>query len=64
MYTIREDEQDPEERSKWKDVNQLIWVDTVGLDDADLEGKKVYSNPLSTKLSYYKILRNKNSLFF
>ena len=38
MYTIREDEQDPDERSKWKDVNQLIWVDTVGLDDADLEG--------------------------
>ena len=40
MYTIREDEQDPDERLKWKDVNQLIWVDTVGLDDADLEGKK------------------------
>ena len=38
MYTIREDEQDPEERIRWKDVNQLIWVDTVGLDDADLEG--------------------------
>ena len=48
MYTIREDEQDPEERSKWKDVNQLIWVDTVGLDDADLEGKKLYLNPLFT----------------
>ena len=46
MYTIREDEQDPEERSKWKDVNQLIWVDTVGLDDADLEGKKLYLNPV------------------
>ena len=38
MYTIREDEQDPEERIKWNDINQLIWVDTVGLDDADLEG--------------------------
>ena len=38
MYTIREDEQDPDERLKWKDANQLIWVDTVGLDDADLEG--------------------------
>ena len=38
MYTIREDEQDPDERLKWRDVNQLIWVDTVGLDDADLEG--------------------------
>ena len=38
MYTIKEDEQDPEERIRWKDVNHLIWVDTVGLDDADLEG--------------------------
>ena len=43
MYTIREDEQDPEERLKWKDVNQLLWVDTVGLDDADLEGEKLRS---------------------
>ena len=38
MYTSREDEQEPDERSKWKQVNQVIWVDTVGWDDTDLEG--------------------------
>ena len=46
MYTVREDEQDPEERSKWGEVNKLIWVDTVGWDDADLEGN--LSNNLTT----------------
>ena len=55
MYTVREDEQDPEERSKWSEVNQLIWVDTVGLDDADLEGK--YSH-IVIRQSIYTIKPN------
>ena len=43
MYTVREDEQELEERLKWSEVNKLIWVDTVGWDDADLEGILNYS---------------------
>ena len=38
MYTVREGEQDTDERLKWKHINQIIWVDTVGWDDVNLEG--------------------------
>ena len=40
MYTVREGEQEMDERTKCRKVNKLIWVDTVGWDDVDLEGKK------------------------
>ena len=42
-YSIKEEQKNKDEFKKWRPLENLIWVDTVGWNDKNLDGKNKQS---------------------